>query len=204
MIFTAGGPVMWILLAMAAVAVVTYVERLVELRRAQVGRQDFLEGVFNVLDAGNDGEALAICEDTPVPVARVVADAIRCKDGSAAAMRAAVDSRGRAEISRLDRRLAVVAIIAQVAPLVGLFGTFCGFIRTVLAMDAGALVSRAALLDGAMDALVPAAAGVALAAAASAMYGSLRVRLERTTVDLEAAADRIVGYFSARTEVASK
>ena len=32
------------------------------------------------------------------------------------------------------------------------------------------------------------------------MYGSLRVRLDRTIVELEAAASRIVGYLSALKE----
>ena len=58
-----GGPVFWILITLAVVAVVTYFERLLDLRRAQIDYQDFLDGVINVLDAGNVDEALAICEE---------------------------------------------------------------------------------------------------------------------------------------------
>jgi biopolymer transport protein ExbB len=72
-----GGPVFWILLAMAVVAVVTWLERMVDLRRAKIDWQDFLKGVTNVLDGGGVDEALAICEDTPAPVAQIVATAIR-------------------------------------------------------------------------------------------------------------------------------
>ena len=101
----AGGPIFWILVVMAIVAVITYIERMVDLRRARIDYMDFLKGVFNVLDAGNADEALAICEDTAAPVANVVATAIRNKGGSERALRDAVDSQGRAEICRLDRRL---------------------------------------------------------------------------------------------------
>ena len=52
------GPVFWILTVLAAVAVITYFERLIDLRRAQIDYQDFLKGVVNVLDAGNADEAL--------------------------------------------------------------------------------------------------------------------------------------------------
>lgn len=199
-----GGPVFWILLVMAVVAVITYIERLIDLRRAQIGYQDFLKGVVNVLDAGNDNEALAICEDTAAPVANVVATAIRHRDGSARALREAVDSQGRAEIGRLDRRLAVLAIIAQVAPLVGLIGTIIGFMKTVLAANGSEIVSRTELLGGAMESLVSAAVGLTVAVVTIVMYGSLRVRLERTIVELEAAASQIVGYLSMRREVAAK
>ena len=201
MIF-AGGPVFWILVVLALVAVVTYFERLLDLRRAQIDYQDFLKGVINVLDAGNDDEALSICDDTPAPVAQVVATAIRNRAGSARVLREAVDSQGRAEVGRLDRRLATLAIIAQVAPSLGLLGAVIGFIRTVMAASSAELVSRADLLGGCMEALVSAAMGLAVAIPVTVMYGSLRVRLDRTVVELEAAASQILGYISTQKEKA--
>jgi len=198
----AAGPVFWVLAVLAAVAVFTYFERLIDLRRAQIDYQDFLKGVENVLDAGNVDEALAICEDTPAPVAQVVATAIRHRGGSARLLREAVDSQGRAEVGRLDRRLAVLAIIGQAAPLLGLLGTVIGFIKTVMALNAQPLVSRADLLNGSMEALVSAALGLAVAIPVAVMYGSLRVRLDRTVVDLEAAASQIVGHIAEQKEKA--
>ena len=188
------GPVFWILVVLATVAVVTYVGRVIELRRAQIDWQDFLKGVCNVLESGGEDEALAICEDTLAPVAQVVATAIRHRNGTERILREAVDSKGRAEIGRLDRRLATLANVAQVAPGVGLLGTVIGFIKTVLAANAQALVTRADLLNGTMEALVSAAFGLAVAIPATVMYGSLRVRLDRTVVELEAAASQIVGF----------
>ena len=188
------GPVFWILVVLATVAVVTYVGRVIELRRAQIDWQDFLKGVCNVLESGGEDEALAICEDTLAPVAQVVATAIRHRNGTERILREAVDSKGRAEIGRLDRRRATLAIVAQVAPGVGLLGTVIGFIKTVLAANAQALVTRADLLNGTMEALVSAACGLAVAIPATVMYGSLRVRLDRTVVELEAAASQIVGF----------
>ena len=195
-----GGPVFWILAIMALVAVITYIDRVIDLRRARIDYQDFLKGVFNVLDAGNDDEALSICEDTSAPVAQVVATAIRHRNGSARILREAVDSQGRAEVGRLDRRLATLAIIAQVSPAVGLIGTVIGFIKAVLAANSQELVSRADLLGGSMEALVSAAVGLFIGVMATVMYGSLRVRLERTVVELEAAASQVVGYLSAMKE----
>lgn len=195
-----GGFVFWILLMLAMAAVVVYFERLVDLRRAQIDYEDFLKGIVNILAANNDEEALAICEDTPAPVASVVATAIRHANGSARVLREAVDSQGRAEVGRLDRRLAALAIIAQIAPLLGLLGTVIGFVKTILLLHAQEVVSRADLFNGAMEALVSAAAGLAVAIPVTVMYGSLRVRLDRTVVELEASASQIVGYISTRKE----
>ena len=195
-----GGPVFWVLMVLAVVAVVTYVERWLDLRRAQIDYQDFLKGVVNVLESGSDDEALSICEDTSAPVANVVATAIRHRTGSASVLRDAVDSQGRAEIGRLDRRLAVLAIIGQVAPLLGLLGTVIGFIKAVMLINGQEVVSRAELLNVSMEALVSAAIGLAVAIPVSVMYGSLRVRLDRTVVELEAAASQIIGFISTLRE----
>ena len=195
-----GGPMFWVLVALAAIAVITYFDRMIDLRRARIDYQDFLKGVFNVLDSGNDEEALSICEDVSAPVSRVVETAIRHRNGSARILRESVDSQGRAEVGRRDRRLATLAIIAQIAPAVGLLGTVIGFIRTVLAANSQELVSRVDLLIGSMEALVSAAVGLFVGILATVMYGSLRVRLDRTVVELEAAASQVVGYLSAMKE----
>lgn len=193
-----GGPVFWILVALATAAVVIFFERFLELRRAQIDWQDFIKGVVNVLERGNADEALAICEDTVAPVANVVATAIRHRDANARVLREAVDSQGRAEVGRLDRRLAALAIIGQIAPLLGLLGTVIGFVKTVLAVNASELVSRVDLINSAMEALVSAALGLAVAIPVIVMYGSLRVRMERIVVELEAAASQITGYIATR------
>ena len=193
-------PAVWILIVLALVAVVTFFERFFDLRRAQIDYEDFLKGVVNILDRGGKDEALAICEETPSPVASVVATAIRNRRSSARLLREAVDSQGRAEVGRLDRRLAVLAIIAQVAPLLGLLGTIYEFVRTVRLSFASEIVTRTALFDGTISSLGAAAFGIAVAILAHVTYSFLRVRLERIIVDLEAAASQIIGYISAQKE----
>jgi biopolymer transport protein ExbB len=126
----------------------------------------------------------------------VVAAAVRNRKASAEVLREAVDSQGRAETARLERRLASLAIIAQVAPAIGLIGTIFGFIKTVTLVNSTELVSRPELLDAAMNALVPAALGLMVSVPVTVMHASLRVRMDRVVVELEAAASRIVGFVS--------
>ena len=197
MIFS-GGPVIWVLFAMGAVALIVFLERFFELRRSQIDWEDFVKGVINVLESGNDAEALSICEETPVPVARIVATAVHNRHQSARVLRDAVDSAGRAEVGRLERRLAALGIIGEIAPLTGLFGVVAGFVRAVLLVDSEALVSRLALTDAAVKAIWPAAAGLAVAIPVIVMSGVLNVRLDRLVSDLEAAASRITGYLSTK------
>ena len=191
-----GGPVFWILLALAVAAIVVFFDRLVELRRAQIDWQDFMKGVLNILDSGNEDEALAICEDTAVPAANVVATAIRHRKGEKSALRDAVDAQGRSEIDRLDRRLATLSIIGEVAPLLGLLGALIGFIKAVMAANAAEIVMRPELMDATMESLVPAAMGLAIAIPVAVMHASLRNRMDRLVTELEAVATAIVGHLA--------
>jgi len=195
-----GGPVFWILLVMAVAALIVFLERFFELRRAQIDYEDFVKGIVNILASGNEDEALAVCEDTSVPVARVVATAIRHRNVSERALREAVDAQGRAEASYLNRRLATLAIIGNSAPLLGLLGTIIGLIRTMLLVNADQVVSRTDLVGASMEALVSAAMGLAVAIPVSIMFAMLRLRMERLVVDMEAAASQIVGHLTGKED----
>jgi biopolymer transport protein ExbB len=195
-----GGPIFWVLLALGVASVVVFFERFFELRRAQVDYQDFIKGVVNILVNGGEDEAIAICEDAAVPVANIVATAIRHRTSSEEALKDAVDSQGRVESSRLDRRLASLAIMGQVAPLIGLLGTIIGFVRSVMLVNSQELVARADLMNSAMEALVSAALGLVVMIPIVVMYGILRLRMDRIIVELEAAASQIVSHLTSEKE----
>lgn len=194
-------PVFLLLCLLGVVSLLVFLNRLLDLRRAHANSADFIRGVANVYKPDNREEALAICDETDAPIARIVATAIHHSDGSARVLRETVDAAGRVEVSRLERRLASLAIIAQVAPLLGLLGTIIGMIRVVLALNAEALVSRADLLDGTMHSLVAAAAGLVVGASVQVMYGMLHVRLDRVIAELESGASEILSILSTRREV---
>ncbi len=195
-----GGLVFYILLFVAVAAVVVYFERLLELRRAHIDCQDFLKGVINVLDRGSVDEALSICEDTDAPVANIVAAAIRSRRSSARVLREVVDAQGRSEVSRLDRRIYTLSMIAQIAPLLGLLGTISGFVKAVLAVNAQTLAVRSDLVSIALSSLSCAAMGIAIAVPAIVMSCSLRNRLDRIVSNLELSATQIIGYFAEKGE----
>ena len=195
-----GGLVFYILLFVAVAAVVVYFQRLLELRRAHIDCQDFLKGVINVLDRGSVDEALSICEDTDAPVANIVAAAIRSRRSSARVLREVVDAQGRSEVSRLDRRIYTLSMIAQIAPLLGLLGTISGFVKAVLAVNAQTLAVRSDLVSIALSSLSCAAMGIAIAVPAIVMSCSLRNRLDRIVSNLELSATQIIGYFAEKGE----
>jgi biopolymer transport protein ExbB len=188
-----GGPVLWLILLSSAVGVVVFMERFLHCHRAQINSSEFLNGVRTVLKRDNVVEALSICDATPGPVARLVKVAILNRDRGRDRVREALEEAGLAEVPRLEEKLNLLATIAQLAPLLGLLGTVLGFIKTFSGMEAAGMYARVSdLSTGVWQALVCAAAGLAVAIPAHAAYNYLVSRVNSIVLDMERAATEIV------------
>ncbi|MBM4164892.1 MAG: MotA/TolQ/ExbB proton channel family protein [Lentisphaerae bacterium] len=200
-----GGVVLWVILALGAGEALVFFERLLHMRRAAIDYPDFLKGIRTILGRGNDSEAVAICEDTPGPVAALVRTAIQHRHESRHAIREAVDGTGRAELSRLERRIGAVVTITYTAPLLGLLGTILGILDTVLAIHRQApLVDASQVTQGLLQALITTAAGLLIAAPGYAMYHLLVDRIDRITLDMEGAATEIVAFLTAPGDASAR
>ena len=194
-----GGPVLWVILAGGLLAFVVFIERALHLHRARIRSDDFLKGIFTILDRGNVKEALTICEETPGPVASIVRMAVMHRQDRREDIRLAVSDASLAEISRMERRLVVVATVAQISPLLGLLGTILGMIETLLAMQYQApLIQSADVLKGMMHALTTTAAGLMVAVPCYMAFNLLVVKIDRLVVDMERAGSEVVAFLSGR------
>jgi biopolymer transport protein ExbB len=156
---------------------------------------DFMAGLENIIEKGNDREAIAVCEETMAPVAKVVAAALRRRGESVDSVREAAEMAARSELRRFSRRLSVLQTVIQTAPMLGLFGTMVAFAKAVVVVGGKNLVTRFDLLPLMGPALACAAAGLLVAVLVHVMHALLRARLEHLTADLDAAANDIIGRF---------
>ena len=192
-----GGPVIWLILIAAATAAVVFIERSLFCHRSQINSAEFLNGVRTVIKRGNVVEAIAICDATAGPVARLVKAAILARDLGRERVREAVEEAGLLEVPRLEEKLTLLATIAQIAPLLGLFGTIVGFIDVFGQIEQAGLYAHIELLShGVWKALVCAAGGIAVAIPAHAGYNYLVSRVNKIVLDMERAAAEIVNIVS--------
>ena len=192
-----GGPVMWLIAASSVVAFYIVIERLFSYHRAQIDVPEFLQGLFNVLRKDNVTEAIALCDDTPGPVARVLRATILRADRDEAALRHAVEEACLSELPRLERKLKALATIAHITPLLGLLGTVLGMIAAFHAMqDAGAFVKTGDLAGSVWQALLTTAGGLSVAIPCYTAYNYLVSRVESLTLDMQKAANEMIYFLS--------
>lgn len=195
-----GGPVVWLILACGLLAFGVFVERALSLHRARINYSDFLHGIFNCMrqvkpQDAHVLEALTLCDETPGPVAYLAKMAISCRDASAYDLDRTLQDTAAAEISRMERRLAVIALIAQIAPLLGLFGTVLGILDGVVVFHAqGPLIQSANLLDGLLLSLASTVAGLGVAIPCYAAFNILVIKVDRIVLDMERTRYEIVAF----------
>src|SRR5438477_6338704 len=147
-LLTHGTLMTWLLLALSAIVIVVFIERVLHFHRAQINSMEFLNGVRNVLKRDNVVEALSICEATPGPVARLVKTAILNRERGREGVRESLEEAGLIEVPPLEDKLNLLATIAQIAPLMGLLGTVLGFIRIFSQLQASGTFANMQMLSG--------------------------------------------------------
>jgi biopolymer transport protein ExbB len=188
-----GGPMIWVIVAASAVALVVFIERLLHYHRAQINSMEFLNGVRTVLKRDNVVEAISICDATPGPVARLVKVAILNRERGRDGVREALEEAGLVEVPPLEEKLNLLATIAQIAPLLGLLGTVLGFIKIFAQLQSRTtLATLQDLSGGVWQALICTAAGLAVAIPCYAAYNYLVSRVNAIVLDMEKAATEIV------------
>ncbi len=190
-----GGWIMWPILACSVTAAALFIERVFHLHRAQIKQDDFLSGIYTIVNRGNTAEAVSICDQTPGPVAHIVRTGLLHADENRDELKLTITKAGLGEIPRLEKNLGGLLTIAQITPLLGLMGTVIGLTRVFMGMERAApLAEIGDLSAGIWQALITTAVGLCVSIPSFAGYNFLLSRVERVTLNMEYAAEEVYRF----------
>jgi biopolymer transport protein ExbB len=143
------------------------------------------------------------CAATPSPVTRVIQSAITHHASPRPELKEIVQEAGQLEVPRLERRLAVLATIALVAPLIGLLGTVAGLIEAFVNISSqSGFASATDIAAGIYQSLLTTAAGLVVAIPCSVAYAYLSSRVNALMHDMERAGIEVVNLILANRSTA--
>lgn len=188
-----GGILMWPIMFTSVVALAIVIERWLSLRRADIDTREFMDAMRQVIRQNRIQEAINICEETDVPVARIIKAGLLKHRQPREIIREAIEDAGRFEIPRLERYLTGLATCATVAPMLGLLGTVQGMILAFAQIqNKRGQVNPSDLAEGIGNALVTTAAGLAVAIPVLILYNYFTSRVESMIVEMEACSSELV------------
>lgn len=200
--FQDGGPMMWVILGVMAMALAIVVERLVFYLRTTADRADNLASRTARLVAENDLQvALDELGEVGGPARRLmrraVEEAWEGRDGED--IRQAVEELSMREMPRYGRRLNYLAMLANVATLAGLLGTIFGLQQSFSSLAIAEAADKASVLAaGISQAMNTTAFGLMVAMPCLAIHARLVSLAARRTEDCDAAVIKLLNFFDAR------
>jgi biopolymer transport protein ExbB len=183
--FRAGGPVMWPLAAVAALAALLILERMLYLAVRAAGAGRAAAAVLERCRASDFAEAERLAAQARGPVGRALHACMTHRAGGTAAQEDAAQEALLHEIPRLERFLPVIATLGTVAPMLGLLGTVTGMISTFNMITAFGTGDPGIMAGGISEALITTVAGLVIAIPVLLLHSYLSGRVERALADAE-------------------
>ncbi len=180
-ILALGGPVVALLIVMSVLTVAVTLYKLWQFAASGVGRHRILSEALAFWDAGDVQGARARLVQSRSYLAPLVAAAMEAP--GADGMSARMDAEAGMALAGLERGFRLLDTIAQLAPLLGLFGTVLGMIEAFQGLQsAGSSVDPSLLAGGIWVALITTAVGLAVAMPTSMILAWLESRTARERV----------------------
>lgn len=193
-----GGPFMHFILATGVVIIAIAVERFIVLSKAAgIDGKRLANDIAAAIQKGDLNNARRISQTSSAPAAQV-AQAMLLSGGDESRVQAAADDAATLALPSLSRRLPHLAVLANVATLLGLLGTIQGLMQAFAAVGAADPSQRSAFLaSGIATALNTTAFGLVIAVPTLLVHGWLVSMVESVVEQVDEVAVRVGRALSA-------
>jgi biopolymer transport protein ExbB len=196
-----GGPVMIPLGILSVIAVMLVLVYLFTLRRGAIVTKRYMTTADALLRKRDYLGLLAISNRHREAVARIMQRTLdfvtQHPEATFAEAREIAETEGTRQAAALNQRIAYLADIGTIAPMLGLFGTVLGMIKSFSVVASDIVASRPIMLaEGVSEALVTTATGLVIGIPAMAAYAFFRGRVQSLIAELEAASTQLIALMA--------
>ncbi|MEP3198713.1 MAG: MotA/TolQ/ExbB proton channel family protein [Lentilitoribacter sp.] len=182
-----GGPVVGVLLCISVVSLAIILSKMWQFWRSGIRRTDAVQQALLLCKTGNQSAAINSLSEDKSLLSTLFKDALVAqKKHENEDLLEHFSMLAKRQLKTLSTGLRGLDSIAQVSPLIGLFGTVLGMIEAFQKLqDAGNSVDPSLLAGGIWVALLTTAVGLAIAMPSSLCLSYFESRLERLQLSIE-------------------
>lgn len=142
-----GGPIMHFILLTALIGLAVFFERLYFIVfKSKINGRAFIERVIQLVRSGKTEDAIKLCAQSKAALPDMGLLILRSRSRDEADLQNVADAAALSVIPRLTRRLQYLPMLANVATLIGLFGTIYGLRGAFAAVSNASAAERSAKL----------------------------------------------------------
>ena len=178
----------WIMLPIGILAVlglVIFFERYFTIRKAAKDESHLMVQVRSSIVSGNLQSAIAICKNSNTALGRMLAKGLLRIGRPIKDIEGAIENIGKLEVSKLEKNIGILGIIAGIAPMLGFLGTIAGVIKIFYDISKTDNISMGVISGGLYVKMVTSAAGLFVGLVAYVCYHILNMMVDKVILKLE-------------------
>ncbi|HQS04521.1 MAG TPA: MotA/TolQ/ExbB proton channel family protein, partial [Daejeonella sp.] len=180
-----GGWVMLPLALLAFMGLVIFVERYLTIRKASKDEMNLMLQVKQSIKSAKLDSALAICRNSNTPLGRMLEKGLLRIGRPIKDIEGAIENVGKLEVSKLEKNISILGIIAGIAPMLGFVGTIIGVITIFHEVSVKGIIEIGTISGGLYVKMITSATGLIIGIIAYVLYHILNIMVDRIILKME-------------------
>ncbi|GAB3931511.1 MotA/TolQ/ExbB proton channel family protein [Mucilaginibacter myungsuensis] len=180
-----GGWVMIPLVILLILALVIFFERYFTIRKAAKNESNLMNQVRSSVMAGKLDSAIAICRNSDTPLGRMLQKGLLRIGRPIKDIEGAIENIGKLEVSKLEKNIPIVGIVAGIAPMFGFIGTIAGVIKIFYDISKTDNLAMGTISAGLYQKMITSATGLIVGIIAYVCYQILNIMVDKVILKLE-------------------
>lgn len=182
-----GVTIVLILLVLSVICISIFIERFLSVGKAMSYDPGFVNGLKSSLENGNVAEARRLCQTVNTPISRMLDKGISRIGNAPSTIESTMEAVGKLEITKLEKNIGYLSLIAKLAPMFGFVGTIMGVIKIFYDIAMTDNLSIGVISGGLYQKMITSAAGLTVGIIAFLCYYLVNMRIEKVVERMEQA-----------------
>lgn len=184
-LLTKGGWVMIPLAILALLGLIIFFERYFTIRKANKDESQLTMQVRSSIKTGNLDSAVAICKSSNTPLGRMLQKGLLRIGRPIKDIEGAIENVGKLEVSKLEKNISILGVIAGIAPMLGFVGTIIGVITIFHDVSVKGVIEIGTISGGLYIKMISSATGLIIGIVAYILYHILNGMVDRVVLKME-------------------
>lgn len=180
-----GGWVMIPLAILLFIGLVIFIERYITIRKASRNDSNLMVQIKQSILTGKLDSAIAICRNSNTPLGRMLQKGLLRIGRPIKEIEGAIENVGKLEVSKLEKNISILGIVAGIAPMLGFVGTISGVIRIFYNISLSDNMSIGIISEGLYEKMITSATGLMIGILAYVGYHVLNIMVDRVILRME-------------------
>ena len=180
-----GGWVMVPLAFLAFLALVIFVERYLTIKKATKDESNLMVQIRQYIQSGNLEGAMAMLRNNNSPLSRMLQKGLKRICRPIKDIEGAIENVGKLEVSKLEKNISILGIVAGIAPMLGFVGTIVGVITIFHQVSIKGAIEIGTISGGLYTKMITSATGLIIGIIAYVLYHILNIMVEKIILKME-------------------